>query len=472
MYRPVSSPSYPPSSQTEVARLKSEVSHLLDTMRRIEAEPKPCAVVVELRDAGMLISFGAGNTVDVKQIDGVCVGDRVLCNRNTLQAVEVVKDAVPTGTIVTVEKISDDKQIVEGTYLTALRSYRCPPTLVGKIKVGDRVVLDPSTTYVIGTLGAPPSMFSRQPAISVGWDDVGGHEDAKRQLREAIELPLTHPELFKAYGKRGIKGILLYGPPGTGKTLLAKAAATSIARAHGKDGTHGFVYVKGPELLNPYIGRSEEAIRGLFAAARDHKERHGYPSLVFLDECDALLGSRDRGVNVSVNATTVPQFLAEMDGMDDAAAIFVLATNRPDTLDSAVMREGRIDRKVKVDRPTRPDAIAIAEIHLGSRPLAGKPTSPVRNAKRTDASARSFALHLIDAMHGRLIDPKAPADRRLRMWDAVSGAMIAELVERASTNAMMRDVEAAQATAQGMTEKDLDAAIDQWCAAMTAMVTP
>lgn len=423
-------------SSSEVGAMRERLREQDEYIKKLKEDARAIGTVVELRGDHMIVSMGLAGPVDVNRFKGAAVGDRVLLQRNTMQATEVVKDELATGTIVTVTRSTD--KVVEAQVNNELKAFRCPPGW--KIRKGERVIVDPGWQYVIGTLGMPPASFSRAPSVSVEWSDVGGQEEAKEQLREAIELPLAHPELFAAYGKRSVKGVLLWGPSGTGKTLIAKAAATGIARAHGKKASDGFVYVKGPELLNAYIGKSEEAIRALFAAARDHKAEHGYPAVVFIDECDALLGARDRGVNVSLNATIVPQFLAEMDGLDDHAAMFILATNRPDMLDPAVVREGRIDRKVKVDRPTRKDCGKIFEIHLRGRPLVGD-----------DHAGRSITEIFSDKRVIRELGEGVA----LRLRDFVSGAMIAGIVEQASTAAITRDICAGVSKPSGISVEDL-----------------
>lgn len=409
-------------------------------------EPRTVATVVELMDNGhMLVALGPGAPIDVEQLDGVRVGDRVFLDRQSVQPLQILRDETPTGTIITVERVH--KHLVESLFLGQLRTFRS--AAFPGLRVGERVVIDPSSTFVIGTMGMPPAKHARPPAISVSWDDIGGQDEAKEALREAIELPYAHPHLFKQYGKRASKGVMLWGPPGAGKTLISKASATALARAHGKAATDGFIYVKGPELINSFIGRSEENVRNLFAAAREHKTTHGYPALVFIDECDALLGARDRSAHTSLNATVVPQFLAEMDGLDDHAAMFILATNRPDMLDPAVVRDGRIDRRVKVTRPSRSDAAAIFKIHLRGRPLH-RDTLEAVIARATDAM---FADERVVRELGDGAEP-------VRLRDLASGALIAGVIERASTRAMRRDIQTSAKLASGIGADDVVWAID------------
>lgn len=237
-------------------------------------------------------------------------------------------------------------------------------------KAGDRVILDYHGLIVQRNLGSHDASHALVEDTKVTWDDVGGQEEAKRALQEAIVEPVTKKKIYERFGMRSSKGVLLHGASGTGKTMLAKAAATALAELYGKESrSSGFIYVKGPELLNKWLGETEANIRRIFASAREHKEKHGYPAIVFVDEADALLGRRgSMGPGYEgMERTLVPQFLAEMDGMTSSGAFVLLATNRPDILDPAVVRDGRIDRKVRVSRPTEKDAASIFDRLLRDR---------------------------------------------------------------------------------------------------------
>ena len=439
------------ASTGELELLREQVRAQDETLEKLRSEAAPVGVVVEIRGERMGVSFGPGNSLDVFAIKGARVGDRVMCHRNSMQPFEVIRDAVPTGTVVVAQRQVGD--LVEAEIMTTLRAFRVPAGMT--IQKGERLIVDASQAFVLGSLGMPPQAYAHTPKVSVGWADVGGHELAKAALREAIELPFSHRELFASYGKRNVRGVLLSGPSGTGKTLLAKAAATAIARAHGARHAEGFVYVKGPELISKFIGATEEAIRRLFTAAREHFKQHGYPCVIFLDECDALLGARDLNSHISINATTVPQFLAEMDGLDDQATMIILATNRADMLDPAVTREGRIDRRVQVGRPSQTDAAQIFDIHLAPRPVGG------------DLDIAAIAADLF--ADTRVIRELGGEFGALRLRDFASGAMIAGIVEQASTAAMLRDVASGATAAVGITRADVTWAIDQAQLALAAV---
>jgi transitional endoplasmic reticulum ATPase len=195
-------------------------------------------------------------------------------------------------------------------------------------------------------------------APNIGWGDIGGLEKTKESLREAVELPITHPNSFKNLGIRPPRGILMYGPPGTGKTLLAKAVA--------KESEANFIQVKGPSLLSMWVGKSEQGVRKVFERARQVA-----PCIIFFDEIDALAGKRGVEQGTRVTERVLNQLLAEMDGLEEIKDVTVIAaTNRPDMLDAALLRPGRFDRVILVDVPDESSRKKIIEVHTRETPLA------------------------------------------------------------------------------------------------------
>lgn len=309
---------------------------------------------------------------------------------------------------------------------------------------GDEVLLHPKTFQIVERLGKPPleqSPFAPEVMPNVQWADIGGLETAKMDLQEAIELPHKHKELFAFYGKRQIKGILLSGPPGCGKTMLGKAIATSLATIYDKEQVKtSFLYVKGPEVLNCYVGQTEQTIRDIFFDAKRHKQEHGYPAVVFIDEADAILSARGNR-SVGIGATIVPMFLTEMDGLEEAGAIVILATNIPEALDPAVVRDGRIDRRVVVTRPTIENGQQILALNLAKVPLA----EGLLLAEAAEKTAKAF------------YDKDRFIKAGLRLSDAASGAMLANCINIAVSYAIRRDLE--NGGQKGVTIDDLVTAV-------------
>lgn len=412
----------------------ADAGHILATVLEIRADATPPRMIIS-----------AGQILDVNLLEGAKVGDVVALNSESMQALHILPVAQSGQVAIVRAVLNGGKQIeIEEAGIGAGRVLRTAIPVVE----GDRVVIDPSNSVVIQNLGKPKSQLAWGQSTNVTWDDVGGHDEAKKALKNAVETPALHPEVFARYGKKPCKGVLLYGPPGTGKTLLAKACATALARVHNQpdDVPAGFIYVKGPALLSKWVGESESSIRSIFNAAREHKKEHGFPAVVFIDEAEAILGCRGDGRGSVLTQTMVPQFLAEMDGLDDSGCMLLLATNRPGGLDPAVTREGRIDRKVRIGRPLLSDTIRIAQIHLKGRPV------------KDDVDLASILGNILheDPM-GLIVGPSTTTPLHLAFFS--SGAMIAGIIEEAATSAMNRDLETGDCA--GMTVEDLKTGVER-----------
>ncbi len=355
------------------------------------------------------------------------------------------------GTICNVSKLLDEEHVevnIDAKPRVALHG------LPGqKLEPGDRVVLDPSDTVVVRLLERDGAdRFNLEEESKITWNDIAGLADAKEQLIEAIELPYIKPEVFAHYNKRPPKGALLYGPPGCGKTLCAKAAASSIAKIHKKKQMQsGFIYVKGPELLSKWVGAAEESIRELFLRGRDHYEKHGYPALLFIDEADAIMPERGSGKSSDVENTIVPMFLSEMDGLESSKVCVLLATNQPKRLDPAVVREGRIDRHIRIGRPTTKTAGEYFRIHLRGVPLVGCEPAEVAAHVTAEIFSSSRVMY-------KLAESGKP-DHFMTLGDCVSGAMIAGIIDIATSLAMRRDLKSKGGVLTGVTLDDFREAV-------------
>jgi len=380
--------------------------------------------------------------------EGVGVGDEVLLNVMTLAIIGKAGDPIGAGEIGSVRNIISD-QLCEVDYGGTTRVV-----FQGKhteeIKLGDRVVLNPGGVAVSTNLGRGEDRWNLETAQDITWGDIGGLENAKRMMREAVEYPILHQEIYTRYNKKPIKGVLLYGPPGCGKTMLGKAAATAVANLHG--GTKGgFLYIKGPELLNKWVGETEAQIRSIFAVARRYHEENGIPALIFIDEADAILSKRGSGRSSDMEKTMVPMFLAEMDGLDKSSALVVLATNRSDKLDSAVVRDGRVDRKIKITRPTPESTAEIFALNLVDLPFA--------NGEAVEDLAEFAAQQLFDPKRVLYqMQAKSGNIHEIRMEHAINGGMIVSAVDQATSRAIAREMEAKKES--GLAKVDLAAAIN------------
>jgi AAA+ superfamily predicted ATPase len=354
----------------ELEQVQQERDQLRKELEKIRFAEGPYGVVLRIQKRKALCVVGGRQyqTVTLQEDSDVEIGDAVRFAKTEkgLVLAETIRQPVEACPIVVVAAVLSKRRI-ECTFGGTPRTVR-----LGRIdaKVGDRLTVDPDGQIAFENLG--PAQVAAPALETVEWDDVGGLEDAKRELREAIEDPVRHKNLYRAMRLKPPRGILLFGKPGNGKTLIVRAAATALARMHGVSAqTTGFLMMSGPQsVLNKFVGESESNIKRIFDTARQHHRDHGYPAIVFIDEADALLGKRGMRPWDGMERTIVPTFLTEMDGLDTAehAPLVILATNRPDILDDAIMRPGRIDRTIEIGDHAGASARRIVEIHVGDRP--------------------------------------------------------------------------------------------------------
>jgi proteasome-associated ATPase len=332
-----------------------------------------------------------------------------------------------------------------------------------KLKVGDEVRTDSNFRVAIELLNRPETQEYYLEAVpEISWSQVGGQAEALTAIKDAIEMPLLHAELFARFQHQTPKGFLLYGPPGCGKTLLGKATAYNLTQQlkakTGEDMQQFFMHIKGPEILNMWVGESERMVRDIFATARE-KRREGFLPFIFIDEAESILGTRRAGRYSSILSTLVPMFCTEMDGIESLnQVVIILASNRADLIDPAILRPGRIDRKIKVSRPDREAAKDIYKIYL-SENLPYEPAL-VRELGSVSATIDQLVNKVVETQFARKdenrfleITLRSGKKETLYRGDLVSGAIIASIVERAKELAIKRAINTLQE--EGISEADL-----------------
>ena len=399
----------------------------------------------------------------------LAVGQEVIVNSG-MNVVDI-KTAEKHGDVVKIkERIADERAIVS-LRTDEERVVRISESLKEEtLKAGDHVLLNHMTSMLMEKLPKQEvEDLLLEEVPNIGYADIGGLDTQIEAIRDAIELPYLYPNEYKEFNLSPPKGVLLYGPPGCGKTLIARAVASSIAervrKETGRDDVRGyFINIKGPELLNKYVGETERKIREVFQKARD-KSSEGFPVIIFFDEMDSLFRSRGMGISSDMESTLVPQFLAEIDGIENLRDVIVIgASNRQDLLDPAVLRPGRLDVKIRIDRPNLEGSKDIFAIYL----TPGLPFSEnVR--QKFDGDTQAIAKHFIEEAanemyattdENRFIEVTYARGERETLFfkDFVSGAMIENIVSRAKKAAIKRFI-ASDRIDKGMRLEDIKAAI-------------
>jgi len=310
-----------------------------------------------------------------------------------------------------------------------------------KLKAGLELRLDPNQRVAVEVIGTAKRLDRTLTRVEpILWKDIGGQQEAVQGIRDSIEMPFLHAKLFKRFNHPVPKGFLLYGPPGCGKTLLGKATAHNlrlqIREKTGEDHPEFFLSVKGPEVLNMWLGESERQVRDLFAQCRE-KAAEGHLAFLFIDEAESILGTRGAGrVGSNILSTLVPMFCTEMDGLEVLQnVVIIIASNRADLIDPAILRPGRIDRKIRVRRPDKEAAREIYRIYLKEELPLAEPCEALVEAV--------VEAHYAKTEENRFLDVSYRSGRHdyLFRGDLASGAIIAAIVERAKEYAIKRSIE-------------------------------
>lgn len=436
-------------AREQLAMLRAEVE-------KLTTAPNPFATVlgvnsdstVDVISGGRQMRVNAQPSIEIKELQR---GQQVLVN-DSMNIVEV-RDFDRQGQVVTVKEILSDDRLLVMAHADEERVVELAGPLQGIfLRIGDHVRIDPRHGLAYERLIRPEvEELVLEEVPDITYEQVGGLADQIEAIKDAVELPYVHRDLFEEYGLVAPKGVLLYGPPGCGKTLIAKAVANSLADAVARNTGHEdarsyFLNIKGPELLNKYVGETERQIRLIFQRARE-KSDEGVPVIVFFDEMDSLFRTRGTGISSDVESTIVPQLLAELDGVEMIKNVIVIgASNREDLIDPAILRPGRLDVKIKIARPNTAEARQIFKIYLS-------PDLPFAPDALEESGGDPLVLvdHMIDEVvekmyaesdENRFLEVTyANGDREVLFFrDFASGAMIENIVRRAKKAAIKRRI--------------------------------
>ena len=427
--------------------LREEVVQLGERVEKLTRPPSPYGIVVgrnpddhfDVLVNGRKLRVSVGGNIDCDTIE---LGSEVLLN-DSMSIVEA-RHPEHAGDVVTLTKVLEDG-------IRAIVSFRGDDERVcelsdslrgANLRSGDLLRLDSRSNLLLERLLQPEvEHLLLEHVPNVTFADIGGLDDQIEKIRDAVELPFLHADLFSEYQLPAPKGILLYGPPGCGKTLIAKAVANSLAQRvaakTGDDkGRSYFINIKGPELLNKYVGETERQIRLVFQRARE-KSEEGWPVIIFFDEMDSMFRTRGTGVSSDMESTIVPQLLAEIDGADKLQNVIIIgATNREDLIDPAILRPGRLDVKIRVDRPNRNAAQQILLRYLSDDLPFGE------GSQIADIVVLAIDRIFAETAENRFLEITYQNGEKEELFykDFLSGAMLENIVRRAKKKAIKRRI--------------------------------